>query len=140
MQILATLCARSARGRPAASEVAAAGQSLITIVEKLRTSAAESPWRRFSPVIHNLDSHLRMFRNLDPAATFRVHAQVYASAARIVRNANAIRRKSPERDATFQLGEKNFEGVAMKGRREGGQVPHSVRIQAPARQRGSVSP
>jgi ADP-heptose:LPS heptosyltransferase len=37
--------------------------------------------------------------------------------------------------------EKNkWKGTKTSGGREGGQVPHSVRIQAPARQRGSVSP
>jgi hypothetical protein len=34
----------------------------------------------------------------------------------------------------------NVKGSFETGRKEGGQVPRSVRIQAPARQRGSVSP
>jgi ADP-heptose:LPS heptosyltransferase len=85
MQVLATLCAQSAQSRPVSSEVAAAGQCLITIMEKLRASAAEPSWRRLSPVIHNLDWQLRMLPQQSPERTFRAHADAYASAARILR-------------------------------------------------------
>jgi ADP-heptose:LPS heptosyltransferase len=139
MQILATLCAQSAQSRPASSEVAAAGQCLITIMEKLRASAAEPSWRRLSPVIHNLDWQLRMLPQQSPERTFRAHADAYASAARILRCAmrsatNVVNDSSKENETI------DWSGSFATERREGGQVPHSVRIQAPARQRGSVSP
>ena len=45
-------------------------------------------------------------------------------------------------DTRNDVGPRNLilKGVSKKKREEGGQVPRSVRIQAPARQRGSVSP
>jgi hypothetical protein len=88
-------------------------------------------------------------------ATFHAHAQAYISAARVLRNANTSQRnKAVEHEATESVaaqdnsiprqldskGKQRLEGNHFKGRKEGGQVPHSVRIQAPARQRGSVSP
>jgi hypothetical protein len=50
---------------------------------------------------------------------------------------NGKRRSARQLDSK---GKQRLEGNHFEGRKEGGQVPHSVRIQAPARQRGSVSP
>jgi hypothetical protein len=96
------------------------------------------------------DWQLCMMPQQSRDATFRAHAQAYASAARILRNANASQRhKAVEHEATesvaaqdnsIQREKQRLEGNHFEGRKEGGQVPHSVRIQAPARQRGSVSP
>ncbi len=91
MHTLAISCAESTRTRAASIEISSAADALIATTEKLRGLAAEPAWRRFSPIIHNLDWQLRMLPEQSAGLTFRAHADAYASAARILRrtlNAN----------------------------------------------------
>jgi ADP-heptose:LPS heptosyltransferase len=140
MQSVANVCNDSVEKGIGLDEIQAAAKELIAAMDKIRELASDPEWRALSPVIHNLDWRLRMLPRLDPAATFHAHAQSYASAARILRSSNASQRKKVEPDATAQTAINDFKGFTAKEKKEGGQVPHSVRIQAPARQRGSVSP
>jgi hypothetical protein len=87
MQTLATLCAKSARTRPASSATATAASSLMTTMEKLRAVAADPAWHPLAPAIHYLDWQLRMLPPQSPEQTFGVHANAYASAARILQTA-----------------------------------------------------
>jgi hypothetical protein len=148
--VIADFCANSVHRNEASTDIGCAVTTLIATLEKLRELGREVEWYSLSPVIHNLDWQLRMLPQQSPEATCRAHAQAYASAGRVLRNTNAIKRdkeaenwavenrETRNRSARSELNE--WIGVAAKGRKEGGQVPQSVRIQAPARQRGSVSP
>jgi ADP-heptose:LPS heptosyltransferase len=177
MERTATLCADSVRHHKSSADISTAASALIATMDKLRALATvkavekatnvatDNHWQRLSPVIHNLDWQLRMLPpqspKASPEATFRSHAQAYASAARVLRNAAASQRKiatpndvaTPDastRDEIISWKGRNATqkqstrfgnlGIDGTGRKEGGQVPCSVRIQAPARRRGSVSP
>jgi hypothetical protein len=89
MQMTANPCADSVRnfssstGRRFAAMQAAASD-LIATLEKLRILATDTSWRPLGPIIHNLDWRLRMLPRQLLAATFRAHAQAYASATRIL--------------------------------------------------------
>ena len=87
MQSLAALCSEFARTRAASYDVATAAHALIATMERLRAFAAAAKWRRFSPVIYNLDWRLRMLPQRSPEQTLRAHAEAYASAARVWRRA-----------------------------------------------------
>ncbi|MBV9887505.1 MAG: glycosyltransferase family 9 protein [Acidobacteria bacterium] len=140
MHSVANVCADSVEKGIARASVHAAAAELIAATDKIRTFATAPAWRALSPVIHDLDWQLRMLPKQDPEATFRAHPQAYASAARILQNANAGQRRNPQQNAPSLHEVDDLERVSAKEGREGGQVPRSVRIQAPARQRGSVSP
>jgi ADP-heptose:LPS heptosyltransferase len=129
----------STRTSPSSAEVSSAASALIATMENLRSLAAQPTGRSFSPVIQNLDWQLRMLPQQSPERTLRAHADAYRSAARILRC--AVRNMSARsNDDSMENGTIDWKGSFETGRKEGGQVPRSVRIQAPARQRGSVSP
>jgi ADP-heptose:LPS heptosyltransferase len=140
METVATLCADSTRNGMDLAEIHVGSNELIAAMDRLRLLTSDPAWNPLSSIIHNLDWQLRMLPPQPLDATFRSHAQAYASAARILRNANAHRRNDAEQDNLTQRKTYDLKGFTAKGRKEGGQVPSSVRIQAPARQRGSVSP
>ena len=135
LQAVANTCADSIRNRAASLELANAASALASTMEKLRALATEPMWRSLRPVIHDLDWQLRMLPPQNPDAALRAFAQAYASAARILLRANADAPQHSIADEKI-----NGKGSNDARKKEGGQVPHSVRIQAPARQRGSVSP
>jgi hypothetical protein len=90
MHSLANFCGDSMRARSACSEISNAAHELIATMEKLRASAAEPAWRRFSPIIHSLDWQLRMLPEQSAEQTFRAHADAYVSAARILQRTHGI--------------------------------------------------
>jgi heptosyltransferase I len=139
MEIVAGPCANSVGNRPRPTEILAVAKELISAMEQLRASTNDPVWKPFSPIIHNLDWQLRMLPQQSPAQIFRAHADAYASAARILRR--VARNEAKEvNDGSFENRTNDWKGSFTTGEKEGGQVPRSVRIQAPARQRGSVSP
>lgn len=140
MHTVANLCADSIGNPETSCETSAGASALIATMENLRAVAAEPQWHRFSPIIHNLEWQLRMLPPRSPERTFRAHAQAYVSAARILRLAKNNRTHKETHSESIQSEKFDWKGITSKGRKEGGQVPHSVRSQAPARQRGSVSP
>jgi ADP-heptose:LPS heptosyltransferase len=90
METLAISCAAWDRTRAASIEISAAAHALIATMEKLHALVAEAEWRRFSPVLHNLDWHLRMLAPQSGERTFLAHADAYASAVRVLRRANRM--------------------------------------------------
>jgi ADP-heptose:LPS heptosyltransferase len=140
MQTVAKLCAESVGKGTASAETQAAGKDLLAATDKLRALASDPEWRALGPVIHNLDWQLRMLPQQEPASTFRAYAQSYASAVRVLRNANVNEDRKAAEKASVQRESGDLKGLTGKKGKEGGQVPRSVRIKAPARQRGSVSP
>src|SRR5580704_467818 len=90
METLAISCAESTRTRAASIEISNAAHALIATMEKLHALVAEAEWRRFSPVLHNLDWHLRMSAPQSGERTFLAHADAYASAVRVLRRANRM--------------------------------------------------
>jgi ADP-heptose:LPS heptosyltransferase len=127
MQTLADGCAASTGTLVAPAEAEAetetAASALIAAMERIRELSAEPVWKRFSPVIHNLDWQLRMLPQQSPEATFRSYAQAYASASRILENANAARRNieldinAIERDSVKSYGDRN--GIKAKEGKRG---------------------
>jgi ADP-heptose:LPS heptosyltransferase len=97
MQTLAISCAESTRTRAASIEVSSAADALIATMEKLRASAAEPAWRRFSPIIHSLDWQLRMLPEQSAEQTFRAHADAYVSAARILQRTHGTAKDMREK-------------------------------------------
>jgi hypothetical protein len=132
MQTLAHECAESTRTRAASSEVGTASSALIAAMERLRELSDEPVWKRFRPVIHNLDWQLRMLPQQSPEATFRSYGQAYASADRILKNTNtnpatvAAQDRSAVQNNWIEM-DGYWKGIKTRGREEGGQVPSSVR-------------
>jgi len=89
MQTTATLCADSVENGIGRNEIQSAAKALLVATDKIRVLVNKSAWRALGPVIHDLDWQLRMLPELGPAATFRAHANQYASAALVLRSANA---------------------------------------------------
>ena len=142
MRDVANLSAESIRKGIASEESRDAGRALIAATDRIRALANDPAWWPLSPVTHILDWQLRMLPRQGPSETLAAHALAYASSARLLRYANARRQRSAadEQNATIATDNCEVKGITVKERKEGGQVPRSVRIQAPARQRGSVSP
>jgi heptosyltransferase-1 len=140
MRTVATSCANSARTELVVDEVHSAGKELIVTVDRLRALISDPAWKPLGPILHNLDWQLRMLPQQPMDATFRAHANAYAFASRVLRNANSRRRNDADQENLTKRENCGLEGCTAKEGKEGGQVPSSVRIQAPARQRGSVSP
>jgi hypothetical protein len=104
MQTLAISCAGSTRTRPASIEISAAAHALIATMEKLHALVAEAEWRRFRPVIHNLDWQLRMLAPQSAERTFLAHADAYASALRVLQRTIRIARNMREENETGAKG------------------------------------
>jgi glycosyl transferase family 9 (putative heptosyltransferase) len=97
MHALAIFCGDSMRTRSASSKISNATHELIATMEKLRASAAEPAWRRFSPIIHSLDWQLRMLPEQSAEQTFRAHADAYVSAARILQRTHGTAKDMHEK-------------------------------------------
>jgi ADP-heptose:LPS heptosyltransferase len=104
MEMLAISCAESTRTRAASIEISNGARALIATMEKLRALAEEPAWRRFSPVIHNLDWQLRMLPPQSAEDTFRAHADAYASATRVLQRTIRIARNMGEENETGAKG------------------------------------
>jgi hypothetical protein len=61
-------------------------------VDRLRALISDPAWKPLGPILHNLDWLLRMLPQQPMDATFRAHANAYAFASRVLRNANSRRR------------------------------------------------
>ncbi len=86
METVASRCADSSRTGMHLNEVCTGGNELIAAMDRLRTLTGDPAWKPLSPIIHNLDWQLRMLPRQPVDATFRAHAQAYASAAGILRD------------------------------------------------------
>jgi ADP-heptose:LPS heptosyltransferase len=95
MEVIADFCASSVHHREASTDIASTATTLIATMEKLRQLGREVEWRPLDPIIHNLDWQLRMLPPQPPEATFRAHAQAYASAGRVAEHErNQARQRS----------------------------------------------
>ncbi len=117
MENVANICAVSIKKGMERADVQAAAAELIAATDKIRALASNPARSALGPVILNLDWQLRMLPNLDPAATFRAHAQAYASAARILRNVNASQSRNTRQDAPCEIND--LRGFAAKGEERG---------------------
>ncbi|HEY2819938.1 MAG TPA: glycosyltransferase family 9 protein [Candidatus Acidoferrum sp.] len=119
MQTLADGCAESTLTGAVSSETEASASALIAAMERLRELSAEPTWKRFRPVIHHHDWQLRMLPQQSPDATFRSYGQAYASAARILKNADADHRSTSVETDLVESNE-YWKGVTTKGKKRGG--------------------
>jgi len=104
METLAISCAGSERTRAASIEISNAAHALIATMEKLHALAEGPAWRRFNPVIHNLDWQLRMLAPQSAERTFLAHADAYASAVRVLQRTIRIARNMGEENEAGATG------------------------------------
>ena len=119
MKTVATRCADSSRTCVDLNAVHAGGKELIAAMDQLRTVAYAPAWKPLSPIIHNLDWQLRMLPPQPLDATFRAHAQAYASAARILQTAIARKDEASEQKSLIRHETYDLKGFTAKERKRG---------------------